>query len=60
MVKYSENLKKKVVQEYLEGKVGYKQLANKYRIKNLANIQGWVQNHTTFGLSGIKRHKKPN
>ncbi|RSL29913.1 IS3 family transposase [Salibacterium salarium] len=38
MSKYSDKWKWKVVQEYLEGPLGYKQLACKYGVPNKTSI----------------------
>lgn len=42
MTKYSFELKLKIVQEYLAGKGGRIFIAQKYHIKNSANIFEWV------------------
>lgn len=42
MAKYSFEFKKKVVQEYLDGKGGYEYLAKKYNIPAFNNIKHWI------------------
>ena len=44
MSKYTFELKKKVVLEYLNGGIGYIPLAKKYGIKSEANIRVWAWN----------------
>ena len=58
MAKYSIELKMKVVNEYLEGKGGYKYLCNLHGIKSLSNIEKWVQNYKAFGAENLKRSRK--
>ena len=42
MEKYSYELKKKIVEEYLSGKSSYRDLAMKYQIENLFLDYGWI------------------
>ena len=42
MAKYSYELKKKIVEEYLSGKSSYRDLAMKYQIENLFLDYGWI------------------
>ena len=42
MTKYSYEIKKKIVLEYLSGKGGYKYLAQQYGIPDHKTIQRWV------------------
>jgi transposase len=59
MAKYSFEFKKKVVLEYLAGKEGYKNLANKYRIPAKNNIEKWVSYYQKFGDEGLLRSRQP-
>ena len=58
MAKYSFEFKKKVVLEYLTGKEGYKNLANKYRIPAKNNIEKWVSYYQKFGDEGLLRSRQ--
>ncbi len=58
MAKYSFELKKKVVLEYLNDEVGYLYLSRKYGISNKSIIQDWVGAYKVFGDDGIARSKK--
>lgn len=58
MTKYSFELKLKIVQEYLSGQGGRIFLAQKYHIKNSANIFEWVTAYKKFGKSGLQRKKQ--
>lgn len=49
MAKYSFELKKKIVLEYLNEEVGYKTLAKKYGIPAIKSIKTWVYNYNAFG-----------
>lgn len=60
MAKYSFEFKKKIVQEYLAGKEGYKYLAKKYNIGNRGSeqIHRWVESYKKFGDEGLRRSRK--
>jgi len=59
MAKYSEEFKLQVVQEYLNGPLGYKLLTKKYAISSHSNLIYWVKAYKKFGLEGLnKKHKK--
>ncbi len=60
MAKYSLEFKYKVVQEYLEGGIGYLALAKKYNIPSNRSIRTWVKAYETLGIDGIKRSRKNN
>ena len=60
MAKYSTEFKMKLVKEYLEGKIGYKELAKKYNIPNKCAIQTWVSAYKTHGYDGIKVSRSNN
>ena len=56
MAKYSYELKKKIVEEYLNGNAGYKILAKKYQI-GVSQIRRWVNNYKHFGDEGLMRSR---
>ena len=60
MAKYSYEFKKKVVQEYLDGKESYNSLAKKYKIGNddQKQVQRWVKVFQKFGDEGLMRSRK--
>ncbi|TSI07324.1 helix-turn-helix domain-containing protein [Lysinibacillus sp. BW-2-10] len=58
MAKYSDEFKLKIVTEYLNGKLGFKRLAEKYNIPNCSVIPGWVRAYKEFGIEGIRRKTK--
>ncbi len=53
MAKYSDEFKFKIVQEYLDGLLGYKLLARKYKIPDPTPIRNWVKAYKAFGAEGI-------
>ena len=58
MAKYSFEFKKKVVEEYLNGKGGYRDLAKKYNVASRSNVTKWVKAYSEFGDEGLKRSRK--
>ena len=56
MAKYSYELKKKIVEEYLSGKTSYQALAMKYEIEKSA-LRLWVNNYKHFGDEGLMRSR---
>ena len=54
MAKYSTEFKMKLVKEYLEGKIGYKELAKKYNIPNKCAVKRWVNAYKSQGYEGLK------
>lgn len=58
MAKYSDEFKIKVVREYLEGKLGYKLLAQKHGVKSHKQIINWVKNYEKFGTEGILKKEQ--
>lgn len=58
MAKYSYEFKKKIVQEYLEGKGGYEYLAKKYNVPACNNIKKWVKAYKEFGDKGLMRSRR--
>ncbi len=56
MAKYSYELKRKIVEEYLNGHAGHKILAKKYQI-GVSQIERWVNNYKQFGDEGLMRSR---
>ena len=56
MAKYSYELKRKIVEEYLNGHAGHKILAKKYQI-GVSQIERWVNNYKYFGDEGLMRSR---
>ena len=57
MAKYSYELKKKIVEEYLSGKTSYSVLEEKYQMDE-SMIMRWVNNYKHFGDESLKRSRK--
>lgn len=60
MAKYSYEFKKKLVNEYLDGKGGYAYLARIYGMPDKTPIQNWVQNYKKWGDDGLKHSRQKN
>lgn len=58
MAKYSYEFKKKVVQDYQDGKGGFIYLANKYGIPDKSIVRRWVYVYEEFGDEGLIRPRK--
>ena len=58
MAKYSYELKKRIVDEYLKGKGGFRSLAQKYGVTNMRQVLNWVHNYQQFGDEGLIRSRK--
>ena len=58
MSKYNTEFKMKVVKEYLEGNVSYKDLAKKYSIPDKSNIRRWVNVYESQDYDGLKVSRK--
>ena len=56
MAKYSYELKKKIVEEYLSGKTSYRALESKYHVENSQILRG-VNNYEHFGDEGLIRSR---
>ena len=56
MAKYSYELKRKIVEEYLSGKTSYLVLEDKYQIGE-SQIRRWVNNYKYFGDEGLMRSR---
>ena len=52
MAKYSETFKLTLVKEYLEGKLSYRRLADKYEIPT-STLRGWVRIYENFGAKKL-------
>jgi transposase len=57
VAKYSEGFKLMLGKEYLEGKLGYRLLAQKYDMKDFTRIMRWVKVYEKFGEKGLMRKK---
>ena len=60
MTKYNTEFKMKVVKEYLEGNVSYKDLAKKYSIPDKSNVRRWVNAYESQGYDGLKVSRTNN
>ena len=58
MAKYSFELKKQIVLEYLSGGGGSNFLANKYGIPQGKMIRNWIKNYKEFGDDGLMRSRE--
>ena len=56
MAKYSYEFKRKIIEQYSNGNVGYKILAKKYQI-GVSRIERWVSNYKHFGDEGLMRSR---
>ena len=56
MAKYSYELKRKIVEEYLNGHAGHKILAKKYQI-GVSQIERWVNHYKYFGDEELMRSR---
>ncbi|AIY04129.1 putative transposase [Planococcus sp. PAMC 21323] len=55
MAKYSEEFKRMIVNEYLNGWLGYDRLAEKHGIPSSTPIKQWVRMWRVFGKNGLRR-----
>ena len=60
MAKYNTEFKMKVVKEYLEGNIGYKELAKKYSIPDHSTVRIWVNAYESQGYDGLKVSRTNN
>lgn len=58
MAKYSFDFKQKLVNEYLQGKASYSQLAQKYRVPSHACIEKWVAQYLKNGPQSLQRSRQ--
>lgn len=56
--KYSYEFKLKVVEEYLNGTLGYTLLAKKHHISTTSLIEKWVNQFKTNGKEGLKTKRR--
>lgn len=49
---YKYEIKLKIVQEYLQGELSYKRLAEKYNLANESLIKRWVNQYLKIGPEG--------
>ncbi|MGJ9420225.1 transposase, partial [Massilia sp. CMS3.1] len=54
MTKYDEQLKLKVVREYLAGTVGYQRVAELYSVPR-KSLETWVKLYRAHGVDGLKK-----
>ncbi|WP_140321967.1 transposase [Oceanobacillus rekensis] len=58
MAKYSEEFKVKVAEEYIEGKLSYRRLAEKYEVPT-TTLRGWVRVYKYYGSNKlVKKEQK--
>ena len=60
MAKYSIEFRKKVVNEYLEGCISLKDLAEKYKLPHQEVARRWVNIYKTLDYEGLKAPIKNN
>ena len=58
MAKYSYEFKRKVVQEYLEWKGGYEDIARQNNIPDGKQVRVWVKAYSELGEEGLMRSRK--
>ena len=58
MSKYPYRLKKKVVQDYIDGKAGVRVLCKRYGLPAHSLIQSWISVYKEYGFEGLKAGKK--
>ena len=58
MAKYSTEFKIKVVKEYLESNISYKNLSDKYNIPTSSIIKNWVNAYKSQGFERLKVKRK--
>lgn len=58
MVKYSYELKRQVIQDYLDGLGGYKKLAQKYGLPTKSIILQWLNVYECYGFEGLEIKRK--
>ncbi|MDN6160835.1 MAG: transposase [Staphylococcus equorum] len=55
--RYSDEFKLKIVNEYLEGFLGYKRLAKKYSIPSTTPIKNWINAYKIMGEKGVRNKR---
>ena len=54
MSKYSEQFKLGIIQQYLSGSVGYKQIADKHNLHH-STVRLWIKLHAAHGIDGLAK-----
>ena len=57
--KYSDEFKRKVVKEYLEGKESFKSIAEKYNISSRKTVDTWVRKYRKNGKIESSKKGRP-
>ncbi|MFD2196204.1 helix-turn-helix domain-containing protein [Oceanobacillus bengalensis] len=57
MAKYSEAFKLKVAEEYLDGKLSYRRLAEKYEVPT-TTLRGWVRIYKYYGSNKLVQNEQ--
>ena len=60
MAKFSFEFKKKIVQEYLDGKGGVGYIAKQYNISHKSQVRRWINAYKEFGDDGLLRSRQKN
>ena len=60
MAKYNIEFKMKVVKEYLEGNISYKELVKKYSIPDKITVRTWVNIYESQGYDRLKVSRRNN
>ncbi len=60
VAKFSFEFKKKIVQEYFDGRGGVGYIAKRYNISHKSQIQQWINAYREFGDDGLLRSRKNN
>ena len=55
MTKYTEEFKLRLVNEYLNGNIGYSRMAKKYNMPSDTPLKNWVRNYKSQGIKGLQR-----
>lgn len=58
MTKYSFEFKLKVVEAYLSGSGGYRDLSKQFDVKSKSQIQHWVNSYSEKGVDGLRSSPK--
>ena len=59
--KYSDDFKRKVVEEYLEGTESFKSIAEKYNISSKKTVDTWIRKYRKSGnVESLKKGRPKN
>jgi transposase len=58
MAKYSNEVKKKAVMDYINGRGGYRSICEKYGIPSHTSLKRWVLSYKEFGNEGLMRSRQ--